>query len=114
MSDVQAPRCFRVHADDTVATLLDDVPEAAEVRVLGGGAAETLVAVEPAAVGHKLALRDLPAGEGVMKFGVRIGHATRDIRRGQWVHLHNLASDFDARSGTLDLHTGAATDTRYE
>jgi altronate hydrolase/altronate dehydratase small subunit len=46
-----------------------------------------------------------------MKFGVRIGHATEPIKRGGWVHLHNLASDLDERSGTLDLHSGAPSDT---
>jgi altronate dehydratase small subunit len=52
-------------------------------------------------------------GGAVVKYGVRIGHATQAIQRGAWVHLHNLASDFDERSGTLDLHSGAPTDTAY-
>jgi hypothetical protein len=50
----------------------------------------------------------------VVKFGVAIGRATRDIAVGQWVHLHNCASSFDQRSQTLELHTGAVTDTKYE
>lgn len=61
--------------------------------------------------GHKVALRDIAVNEAVVKFGVRIGHATKPITRGAWVHLHNLASDVDDRSGTLDLHSGAPTDT---
>jgi hypothetical protein len=56
-------------------------------------------------------LNDIATGEAVVKFGVRIGHATQPIRRGAWVHLHNLASDLDQRSGTLDLNSGAPTDT---
>jgi len=46
----------------------------------------------------------------VVKFGARIGRATRPIAAGEWVHLHNLASDLDERSGSLDLHTGAPGD----
>ena len=61
--------------------------------------------------GHKVALKDVAADGAVIKFGIRIGHATQPIRRGAWVHLHNLASDLDQRSGTLDLHSGAPTDT---
>ena len=61
--------------------------------------------------GHKVALRDIAVSEAIIKFGVRIGHATNPIARGAWVHLHNLASDLDERSGTLDLHSGAPTDT---
>jgi altronate dehydratase small subunit len=83
-----------------------------------GGAVELVGAVhgeilasENISRGHKIALRDIAANEAVIKFGVRIGHATQSIQRGAWVHLHNLASDLDERSGTLDLHSGAPTDT---
>ena len=70
-----------------------------------------IIAPEKFRRGHKVALRDVAAGEAIIKFGVRIGHATKPIARGAWVHLHNLASDLDDRSGTLDLHSGAPTDT---
>ena len=67
---------------------------------------------ESIALGHKVALKPIATGEPVIKFGVRIGHATKPIAQGAWVHLHNLASDLDERSGTLDLHSGAPTDTK--
>jgi hypothetical protein len=70
--------------------------------------------LEPVKLGHKVALSQLQPGDAVIKFGVPIGHATKAISVGAWVHLHNLASDLDERSGTLDLHSGAPTDTRYE
>lgn len=70
-----------------------------------------ITAVEQIAHAHKIALMDIAADEAVIKFGVRIGHATRPIHRGAWVHLHNLSSDLDERSGTLDLHSGAPADT---
>ncbi len=103
------PRAFQIQPDDNVATLIDDaVPGAVEVMGATGG---EILATEKIERGHKVALRDLVANEAVVKFGVRIGHTTRSIGRGGWVHLHNLASDLDDRSGTLDLHTGAPTDT---
>lgn len=107
-------RCFQVHPADNVATLLDDAAAAGSVQVIGAASASggsTLIAREAIARGHKIALIDIAAGGPVMKFGVRIGHATRPIARGGWVHLQNLASDLDVRSGTLDLHSGAPTDT---
>ena len=70
--------------------------------------------LQPIKLGHKIALTHLHPGQAVVKFGVAIGHATTEILAGQWVHLHNLASDFDQRNETLDLHTGGATDTKYE
>jgi hypothetical protein len=112
---MSAPRCFKLSPADNVATLLDDVEAGSvDVRVLGQ-AGETNVTVSgPIKLGHKLALRDIISGDPVIKFGVPIGRATRDIAAGQWVHLHNCASGFDQRSGTLDVQTGAATDTKYE
>jgi len=101
-------RCFQIHANDNVATLLDDA--AGDAQVIGGPPQEIRL-LEKIQRGHKVALKDLAAGDAVIKFGVRIGHATQPIPRGAWVHLHNLASDLDQRSGTLDLHSGAPTDT---
>jgi altronate dehydratase small subunit len=103
------PRAFQIQPKDNVATLIDDAPAGA-VEVVGATTGE-IAAVEKIARGHKMVLRDLAVNEAVIKFGVRIGHATQPIRRGAWVHLHNLASDLDERSGTLDLHSGAPTDT---
>jgi altronate dehydratase small subunit len=106
------PHCFQIHSQDNVATMIGDAMNGA-IELIGNDAAE-IIATERIASGQKIALRDIAEGEAVVKFGVRIGHATAPIRRGAWVHLHNLASDIDERSGTLDLHSGAPTDTRYE
>lgn len=45
-------------------------------------------------LGHKVALHPITAGARVLKFGVPIGRATRDIAQGELVHTHNLASDY--------------------
>jgi len=46
--------------------------------------------------GHKVAARDIPAGAPVRRYNQVIGFATRDIRAGEHVHLHNLAMrDFE-------------------
>jgi len=42
--------------------------------------------------GHKVALRDIAAGETVRKLGWPIGRTTHDIARGSHVHTHNLAT----------------------
>lgn len=48
--------------------------------------------------GHKYALRDIAAGENVIKYGLPIGHATHPIGRGEHVHVHNLATNLAERS----------------
>lgn len=107
-------RAYQLNRSDNVATMTEPVEAGGEV-VCGGETApggQRLTASDPIARGHKVAIADVPAGSPILKFGIRIGHATRAISRGQWVHLHNVASDIDTRSSTLDLHTGAPTDTR--
>ena len=43
--------------------------------------------------GHKYAVRNIRCGENVIKYGQAIGHATMDIREGEHVHTHNLATN---------------------
>jgi altronate dehydratase small subunit len=45
-------------------------------------------------LGHKVAARDVAKGEHVVRAGMSIGSATTAIRAGDWVHTHNLASDY--------------------
>ena len=40
--------------------------------------------------GHKMAIKDITAGEEVLKYGYRIGFAKEDIKCGDWIHVHNL------------------------
>ncbi len=42
--------------------------------------------------GHKYALRDIKCGEHVIKYGMPIGIATADIKKGEQVHTHNLGT----------------------
>ena len=43
-------------------------------------------------LGHKIALQPVNRGEWIVKYGERIGRATRAIRKGDHVHTHNLES----------------------
>jgi hypothetical protein len=104
-------RAFQINPADNVATLLDDAPPGS-IMVRGGATGPQMLELgELVPRGHKVATTPIASGDAVIKFGVRIGHATRAIAPGEWVHLHNLASDIDTRSGSLDLHSGAPTDT---
>jgi hypothetical protein len=107
-------RAFQIATTDTVATLLSDGGPG-EVECLGGadGRSWSLVLIGPIARGHKVALAAMAAGAPVIKYGARIGHATRPIAAGEWVHLHNCASDYDERSAHLDRDSGAPADTGH-
>jgi hypothetical protein len=106
------PRCFRVTKADNVATMLDD-GEVGPVELIGDERS-SLALREPIKLGHKIAIADIAADQAIIKFGIVIGRASMRIYAGDWVHLHNCSSNFDQRSQTLDVHTGAVTDTKYE
>ncbi len=43
--------------------------------------------------GHKQAIRDIAQGENIIKYGFPIGHATRDIKKGERVHTDNVKTN---------------------
>jgi len=53
----------------------------------------TITILEPIEFAHKVALADIPAEAWVVKYGENIGYATGDIKRGEWVHTHNMTCD---------------------
>jgi altronate dehydratase len=106
-------RAFQIEEIDNVATALDTIAPGS-VTLIGDVLMERIYAVSEIPKGHKIALKDMKAGEDITKYGVRIGRAVKNIKAGEWVHLHNIHSVYDERSSHLDAVTGAPKDTRYE
>ncbi|MFE6507988.1 UxaA family hydrolase [Nocardioides sp. NPDC057767] len=79
--------CLLLHADDDVAIARDTLPAG---TVLDTGR-DSLVLVDDVPGGHKVAVRALPAGAPVHKYGQVIGFAVGDVEPGSHVHSHNLA-----------------------
>jgi len=75
---------------DNVAVCRRNV-SAGEVLSMDG---EQAVARSDVALGHKVARRFIPKGAEVFKYGMSIGSATMDVQPGEWVHLHNLKSNY--------------------
>lgn len=85
---------IKLDARDNVTTVTEVVPAGQCVRVLTNHGAEIdqiQVKGEIPAF-HKVALVDIADGHDVQKYGEVIGHASALIRRGEWVHVHNLES----------------------
>lgn len=55
-------------------------------------ALQELTMTDTIPAGHKFALRNLKPGENIIKYGFPIGRAVKEIKKGQWVHTHNLQS----------------------
>lgn len=93
-----------VESEDNVATAIREVSEGETVTVDVGDEKVTVEALEDIRFGHKLALEDLEAGDTVIKYGLSIGNASEDIAAGEWVHAHNIESNY----GRGDLTEEAA------
>jgi altronate hydrolase len=78
---------IRLHDLDNVGIARVSVPAGATVRVNG----TELIAQDNIPPGHKIALARIGAGEQVIRYGQRIGPASRAIETGQHVHTHNLS-----------------------
>lgn len=77
---------IKIHENDTVAVALVDLPK-------------DDMLLQEIGKGHKFALVDIKEGEQIIKYGDSIGVAKQDIRKGEWVHTHNI------RTGLGDVLT---------
>ena len=50
----------------------------------------TVKALNEIPIGHKLALREIPSGATVIKYGHDIGRAVANINAGEHAHVHNI------------------------
>lgn len=80
--------------EDDVAVVISDVANGTEIRAvtLEGKEICSIKAVEDIPLGHKIAVRDIPSGKEVVKYGRSIGKASQAIKQGSHVHTQNLKS----------------------
>lgn len=75
---------------DNIAVAVRDIAASTEVRVNE----HSVVLLNPVKVGHKFALKDIAKDERIVKYGAPIGRASRIIRAGEFVHTHNMESEY--------------------
>ena len=107
-------RVFQVNIRDNVATALEEIPAGMTIPVIGDTEVKEITALDPIPKGHKIAVSDIQNGASLIKYGIVIGSATKDIKAGTWVHLNAMRSNYDERSSHLDPVTGAPLDTKYQ
>lgn len=83
-----------VEPEDNVATVLRDIEAGETLTIAVGDGTVTVEAKADVEFGHKLALEDVPQGGTIVKYGKSIGNATEDIEAGDWVHVHNVESNY--------------------
>jgi len=86
---------IHVNNSDNVGTALTTLNK--------GDKALGVVIKENVSKGHKFATEDILKGQPIIKYGAHIGVANRNIKSGEWVHIHNI--DGERGRGDLDSKT---------
>jgi len=81
-----------VNPKDNIAVAIKEIK--AGETVTGIGDLE-LQANEDIMRNHKVAIAEVAENEPVLKYGEKIGFASKPIRAGDWVHSHNLKWEED-------------------
>jgi altronate hydrolase len=76
---------IRLNAADDVVIARVDIPEGTMLL------RENVRTAVKVLAGHKIAVKDIAAGAPVRRYNQIIGFATRAIRAGDHVHVHNIA-----------------------
>ena len=82
-------KAIQIHPADSVAVALQPLRRGEQIVL--PSTAVTLQ--EDIPLGHKFALRDIDAGENIIKYGTIIGHAMAPIKAGEHVHTHNMKTN---------------------
>ncbi|PJI42269.1 UxaA family hydrolase [Ferrovibrio sp.] len=86
------PRLLVLAPGDNIAVARLEIADGTVLQVAG----RSVTLQRAMGFGHKLALRDIAAGERIVKYGAPIGSATVAIALGDYVHSHNVASNYMA------------------
>ena len=80
-----------IEPNDNVAVAVEPI-EAGDYTMVAG---EKLTANQFIKEGHKIARVDIAKGGEILKYGVHIGVASKDIKKGDWVYEENVYDDFE-------------------
>lgn len=84
------PRLVYLSPKDNICVVAQRLEAGVQIQVAG----EDVTVANTLPIGHKIAVRPIAAGETVLKYGAPIGSATVAIAQGDYVHTHNLQSDY--------------------
>ena len=88
---------LKINRADSVVVCLQPMKKGDRVEVDG----TTIVLNQDTPAGHKVLTKDTKAGEDIIKYGYPIGHATEDLKAGDWVNENNLKTNL---AGTLSYN----------
>ena len=85
--------CILHDAEDTVAVVVVEGVKSGTAMtgwIMDEDRTIELEARQDIPIGHKVALKDMAAGDTVVKYGIDMGKVTAAIRKGEHAHVHNI------------------------
>ena len=83
-----------VNNKDNVVTAVSDLKKGEDAVYKVGSGTKQIKAGEDIPYGHKVSLTKIAKGSDIIKYGEKIGRASKDIEPGQWVHTHNTGETY--------------------
>lgn len=80
---------IKINEKDNVVVALNDLKKGYEFSIDN----ENIVLSDDIMKGHKIAIKDIKANDEIIKYGLSIGHATCDIKKGTHVHIENIKTN---------------------
>lgn len=93
MIKISNSKVLQIKSEDNVVIALADLAQGEELHL----PAKSLRVIESIPNGHKVALKDISAGEPVIRYAYPIGIASKNIRAGEWIHSHNLHTGLEGK-----------------
>ena len=80
---------LKINENDNVAVAVNAISKGEIINSLDIKAEDDIPA------GHKIAICDIDKGKEIIKYGFPIGVSKNDIKKGQWVHTHNVKTKLE-------------------
>ena len=82
---------IQIHTTDNVVVAITDLTAGETILI----DEKEIIVAEDVPTGHKIALKDLHAGDFIIKYGYPIGHAREAIKTGALVNETNIKTNLD-------------------
>ena len=86
---------LKINPADSVVVCLQAKKKGEIIEVDG----QQITVCQDIPAGHKVLIKNVKKGENIIKYGYPIGHASKDLKAGDWVNENNLKTNL---SGTLE------------
>ena len=88
-------KAIMIDDNDNVATAITAIGIGDDVEILSSKQEiiHHIKAKDSLPLGHKVAIFDIKKGGDVKKYGTAIGKTSKNIKSGEYVHIHNVESN---------------------